>query len=222
MKPSTAIAAAFGLTAITAHAASVTLLPNDIHGGDTNTVSFSNADVTLTPLVGGAATTFNANAARVGADPVGTSNANGFSDPDTIVGNGNDETLQIDFQPTVGLTGLSWDFSRANNEGIRITGFTSDPGASIAGPGTGGGVSYSAGTLSFNLTLAAFTGTDGTLTLSNGAASAGQTLTILVNDSGEAGALFPITSFTYDNSVPEPSVALLGGLGLIGLLRRRR
>lgn len=217
---------AFGLIANLSQAAVVSLSPTDIHGGVTTTSSFTNGDVTLTPLVGGAAATFNSNEARLGTDPAGTSNANGFADPDQIAGNANDETLMIGFGPTVGLTGLSWDFARADGplatDGIRISGFLSDPGATITGPGTSG-ASYSAGVLTFELSGAAFVNTDGFLTLSDPAASAGQTLNLSVNDSTQAGALFPITSFSYENAViPEPSSVALVGLAGLAFLRRRR
>lgn len=216
---------AFGLIANLSQAAVVSLSPTDIHGGVTTTSSFTNGDVTLTPLVGGAAATFNSNAARLGTDPAGTSNANGFADPDQTAGNANDETLMIGFGPTVGLTGLSWDFARADGplatDGIRISGFLSDPGATLTGPGTSP-ATYSAGVLTFELSSAAFVNTDGFLTLSDPAASAGQTLNLSVNDSTQAGALFPITSFSYENAVPEPSSAILSGLAGLLLLRRRR
>lgn len=41
------------------------------------------------------------------------------------------------------------------------------------------------------------------------------------NDATNAGANIGINSFAV-NTIPEPSAALLGGLGLLGLLRRRR
>lgn len=219
------------VAAMSSYAAPVTLLPIDINGDDTTTASFSNSDVTITPFVGGVASTFNGATGqadiRLGIDGVGTNN-NAFNDPDTTADNGDDETLQLAFSATSGLTGLSWDFARADGplatDGIRITGFLSDPTVGIATPLTGPGTSgltYSAGTLQFQLSGAAFSQTDGVLTL-DGAASAGQTLTILVNDSTQAGAQLPITSISYNNEVPEPGSLALLGLGGLLIVRRRR
>jgi hypothetical protein len=123
------IAAAAGLAG-SASASIVTLTPGDINGEDTNTAVFDNGDVIMRALIGGAAATFNGNAARLGIDDQGT-NANGFNDPDTDPNNGNEEMLEMAFSSTAGLTQMSWDFSRAAN--IEISGFLSDPGASFSG-----------------------------------------------------------------------------------------
>lgn len=42
------------------------------------------------------------------------------------------------------------------------------------------------------------------------------------NDAGGGGAPFAMDDFTVTSNIPEPTTALLGGLGLIVLLRRRR
>lgn len=224
-----ALTPAIALFTASASAAPVTLLPGDINLENTTTALFSNSDVTITPFVGGVASTFNgepttnAAADRLGIDGVGSNN-NAFNDQDTTAGNADDETLQLAFSATSGMTGLSWDFARADGplatDGIRITGFLADPNAILTGPGTSG-LTYAAGTLTFQLSSAAFSGTDGVLTL-DGAASAGQTLTILVNDSTQAGAQLPITSISYDNEVPEPGSLALIGLGGLLIARRRR
>lgn len=186
-----------------ATAANVTLLPSDINQGDSATSSFSNGDLTLTPLQGGTPATFNAAAARLGIDDFGT-NANAFNDPDTDPDNGNEEQLEFVFAASAGLTGLSWDFARADGpdaqSGINISGFSSNPGASATGPGVGA-VTYSNGTLNIQLSGAAFSDTDGVLTLSNPGASAGATLLLTVTDTTQAGAQLPITSISYEDAV---------------------
>lgn len=179
----------------------VTLLPSDINLGDTNSSSFTNGNITLTPLRGGIVASFNGAAARLGIDDFGT-NVNAFNDPDTIPNNGNEEQLQFEFASTAGLTGLSWDFARAdgpdNRSGVNISGFSADPGASATGPGLGA-ITYSNGTLNIQLSSAAFSNTDGVLTLSNPSASAGATLLMTVTDTTQAGAQLPITSISYEN-----------------------
>ncbi|BCX49702.1 hypothetical protein HAHE_36100 [Haloferula helveola] len=193
----------------TATAGNVTLLPDAVNQLDSNTTSYSDANVTLTPLQGGVPATFNANAVRLGIDDFGT-NVNAFNDPDTDATNGNGEEMRFEFAANAGLTGLSWDFARADgpspDDGINISGFTSDPGVSIAGPGAS--ASYSNGTVNIQLTGAAFVGTDGVLTLSNPGASAGATLLMTVADTTQAGAQFPITSISYEDAVPTKAPVL--------------
>jgi hypothetical protein len=140
-------------------------------------------------LIGGAAATFNANAARLGIDDQGT-NANGFNDPDTDPNNGNEEMLEMAFSANAGLTQMSWDFSRAAN--IEISGLPRRPRVPrSAGSSDPNGVepdlsaTYDAlsGTLSFALPFnIAFGNNDGFLDLANAAASAGATLTLKVTD----------------------------------------
>ncbi len=88
-------------------AALVSLTPADINGGDTNTASFTDGNITLTPYVhdgtGFVQDTFNANAGRLGIDnnPLGTNN-NGFTDGDQIVGNVGDEAMELAFRAARG------------------------------------------------------------------------------------------------------------------------
>ncbi len=199
-----------GLAAATgANAAIVTLTPDQINGEDTTTASFSNADVTLTPQVGGVDSTFNGGAARLGIDGTG-SNANAFNDQNTTAGDADDESLVIAFAANAGLAGLSWDFSRADGplptDGVNISGFLADPGASFTGD-AGVVATYAAGVLNLQLSGAEFKNPDTFLTLAVPGASAGQTLVLTVNDSTQANAQLAITSFSYDDdtvAVPEP------------------
>ena len=53
--------------------------------------------------------------------------------------------------------------------------------------------------------------------------AAGQTYSLKITTAGDAGNNLGIDSFAINGAlVPEPSIALLGGLGLVALLRRRR
>lgn len=186
-----------------AWSAVVPLTPAQINQGNTATTSYVDANVTLTPFQGATAVTFNANALRLGIDGFGT-NANAFNDPDTDPNNGNEEKLQFQFASNAGLTGLSWDFSRADGpdtlSGINISGFAFDPGASATGPGLAA-VTYANGTLNIQLSAAAFSETDGVLTLAHPGASAGATLLLSVTDTTQAGAQLAITGISYEDAV---------------------
>lgn len=125
-----------GLSFSPAYFAIVSLTPAQINGGDTTTSNFTNADVSITPFIGTTVATFNANALRLGIDGTGT-NANALNDADVNPNNGNEEKLQLVFQTNAGLAGISWDFSRTDgpgaNDGVFISGFLSDPGATYGG-----------------------------------------------------------------------------------------
>jgi len=79
-----------------------------------------------------------------------------------------------------------------------------------------------ANTLTFDVDqISAF---GGTVTSSGGANAAVMSLTGMGFDSTNSKIMFGGNSNTFDNLsvIPEPSTALLGGLGLLALLRRRR
>ncbi|MBK1827315.1 PEP-CTERM sorting domain-containing protein [Haloferula rosea] len=216
-----------------ASSAATLLTPATINGGDTSRSTFTDGNITLNPLEAGSPSTFNDNALRLGIDdaptPAGTiaNNANAFNDVDTNPNNGNEQQLQFIFAPTIGFSQMTWDFSRADgpgpNDGVFITGFVADPGATLSGAITTSTVSYDSGTgtLQLDLTGADFGGADGILNLSNLFASAGQTLLLTVTDTTQHGAQLAITSISYD-VVPEPSALALLSLGGLALMRRRR
>ena len=226
----TTAAASLALASV-AGAELINLTPADINGGDTTTTQFSNADLTLTPFVGGVQDTFNANAVRLGIDDNGTNDA-AFSD---APGTDADETLVFDFADMAGLTQISYDFSRAQGpletDGVTISGFLFDPNASLTGPDEStydqSTINYdvATGTLQLLIPGGDFGNPDVTLQLGSAAASAGQTLTLSVQDSVQAGAQFAILGIQYDNnvtSIPEPTSAALLALAGIPMLSRRR
>ena len=205
-----------------------TLTPGDINGGDTNTAMFDDGLLQLTPFIGGAAATFNADASRLGIDNNGTNN-NAFNDVDTDPNNNNDERLGFSFASTVGLSQIGWDFARADgvDGGVSISGFIADPMATFSGQATGYTSTYDSGTgtLFFEVPVSAFTNDDGFLNLGNLSASAGQSLLLRVADLDEAGAQLPITTISYTTlkPVPEPAAAIiLFPLSVLVASRRRR
>jgi hypothetical protein len=147
---------------------------------------------------------------------VGTDNKISDIDGDPAT-TGDREAIDIELAGTVSLTGISLRWTRAAGaapDGVVISGFLADPGASTA---SGVGISYSSGSLFLNYAWDA--GAIRSFVFSNLSASLGQTLRVSVNDADNPGPQASINTITY---VPEPSAALLGGLGLLALLRRRR
>lgn len=224
MKTLITLSAVLATTAFvgTATAGIVPVTPTDVNQGDTNTASTTlgtgDGTITFTALQAGNPATFNANADRLGIDDFGT-NASAFNDPDTTVGNANDEQLQIDLGADAGLASMSFDFTRGL---IAVSGFSSDPMATIDVSGSISNFMYDSGTgtLSFFLAGGGFNGTDRTLSL-DPAASQGQSLLVTINDANQAGAQLAIVGFSYENAVPEPASLGLLGLGALALIRRR-
>ena len=206
----------------------VALTPADINGGVTTTASYTDAFVTLTPTVGGVASTFNADAVRLGIDGEGTNNnafGGGGAGYNTTFGDADDEALILAFQPGAGFAGFSYDFARADGtaatDGFQISGFTANPNAVATGTAPAS-ISYASGVLTIQQTT--FANADTFLTL-DPTASNGQTLTLTVADSDQAGAQLPILGISYDNAVvavPEPTSLAVLAMGMIGLVARRR
>ena len=132
-RPTKCLAALLAATAVPAACGGIVSLSPAQINGQAKAASFANDDVTLVPLIGTTPATFNSLAARLG---IPGTNANAFNDPDTNPDNGNEQKLRFVFAPHAGLTGLSWDWSRADGPGSRsgvtITGFTADPGATFS------------------------------------------------------------------------------------------
>lgn len=212
-----------------ANAAIVSLAPASINLGVTTTSSFSDAGVTLTPTLNGVADTFNTNATRLGMDTAG-SNAAAFNDPNTTVGDADDEGMTFSFAANSGLTQISYDFSRADgpgaNDGVVISGFLADPGVTFSVSNVDLFAVYNAGAGSVRLNIPGSLFSN-VLTEINfdPTRSAGQTLTMAVNDTTQVGAQFAIRGISYDDAtvaVPEPSsIAALCVVGA-GVVARRR
>jgi hypothetical protein len=209
-----AVAGCLALCAAAAQAAVINA--PDITSGSS---SFTTGDglVTLTPYsnVTGAGTVGTLGA---GLNFFGVGADNAIKDTDGNPATTDDrEAIDIELAGTVSLSGISFRWTRAAGtapDGVVISGFLADPGASTA---SGVGISYSSGSLFLN--YAWDSGTIRSFEFSNLSASLGQTLRVSVNDVDSAGPQATINTITY---VPEPSAALLGGLGLLALLRRRR
>lgn len=192
--------------AVTAQAVVINLDPLTITGGDSSTASFSDGEITLTPLQAGVPATFNEAAggqARLGIDDFGT-NINAFNDPDTDPNNGNEEQLRFEFSATSALANIVYDFSRADgpgdNDGVIITGFNADPliTFSVDNPNLFSVYDAGSGTARLNIPGSLFNGTDVVVDFTNFEASRGETLLMSVTDTTQAGAQLAITGIGYD------------------------
>jgi hypothetical protein len=117
-------------------------------------------------------------------------------------------------------------FGTTADDGVFISGFLADPNVTFSVSDPNLTATYDgAGTVQLNIPGALFNGTDVVIDF-DGAASDGQTLTLDVHDTDQAGAQFAITEICYDNdivAVPEPAAGGLLCLALTaGVMRRRR
>lgn len=206
-----------GLALCGAVAKAAVITASDITIGSSIHVT-GDGHVTLTPYAAGLTLgTFGAGSNFFGV--VGNGNDNNVRDADGNPATTADrEAIDMTLDATVGLSEVSFIWARADGpaatDGIVISGFLADPGASTT---SGVGITYNAGTIYLNYAWDA--GVTRTFSFSNLDASKGQTLRFSANDSNQTNAQFAFNTITY---VPEPSAALLGGLGLLALLRRRR
>lgn len=141
-----------------------------------------------------------------------------------VVGLTSGRTVEATEQLTLSFTGgavslnsLSLGDHGRNDLNAIISGFSSDPGASVTGLPSGWTASYSSGSVTI-----ASNDNDGyletyTVNFANtvNVTSLGISAPNVVGGAGGVG-------FVAINYVPEPSAALLGGLGMLCLLRRRR
>lgn len=127
------------------------------------------------------------------------------------------EQLTLTFTSPVSLNSLSLGDHGANDNDAVISGFSSDPGASVTGLPTGWTVSYAAGAVSIDSN-----GLSGYReSYSVNFANTVNVSSLDITASGVTGGAGGV-GFVAINYVPEPSAALLGGIGLLCLLRRRR
>lgn len=222
--PATAVAAIFATQAT--YGVVTTLTPGEINGLDTETASFTDGNLTLTPFIGATQATFNGNAARLGIDDQGT-NANAFNDPDTDPANGNEEFLQFELASGIGLSQFAYDFSRADgpgpDDGVFISGFLADPLinftlADAPFESTALTTSYdsSSGTVELDIPGVLFGGDNIQVNFGRPAASEGQTLMLSVLDTTQAGAQLAITSISYSDDFDQlPIFGDVDGNGLV-------
>ncbi len=134
------------------------------------------------------------------------------------------EALDLAFATGSGLSQLEFQFSSANGpaatDGIQISGFLVDPGVTFVGA-TWVDVRWDNSLKSVFAELTTSGSTSQFLNFSSQFASSGQTLRLTANDSDTAFSQAGIRSLTY-SPIPEPSTALLGTIGALVLLRRRR
>ncbi|MEM6748841.1 MAG: dockerin type I domain-containing protein [Planctomycetota bacterium] len=215
-------AAALGLAASPAVAQSGTVVVNDIVDGS---LGFTTPDtlLTLTPQLDGFAAPFGGGTSSGGCcfGVINDQLNDTDGDPATT---SDQEAVLLAFDPTVGLTSLSFIFTRATTEilddvvvgpledGIRISGFLSDPGA-VYFDGSGDpllppsatfnnlseveSVSYDALTGTLNIDHAWRGGAITTFQFENVAASLGQTLTVTVADQDEANPQLNFREIQY-------------------------
>lgn len=200
------------------------IVPGDLTSGDS---SFTTADtkVTLNPFAaGGAAGTIGASGCCFGVTG-GTNNVavtDGDGDPLTTADR---ENLDIVLAADTYLTDLNFLFTRSNgpesDDGIEISGFLANPGASLDAGALGDGVttSYSGGTVYVNHPWRG--GNVTTVSFSNSLASFGQTITLGANDSDETAPQAALNAIGYQ-VVPEPTSLVLGGFAMFCLTIRRK
>lgn len=196
----------------------------DLTSGDA-TYTTPDGKVTLNPMaVGGVPGTLGVAPCCFGVTG-GTNNVavtDGDGDPLTSADR---ENLDIVLAGDAYLTDLNFLFTRANgpnlNDGIEISGFSANPGATLdAGAiGDGASTSYSAGTVYVNHPWRG--GNITTVTFSNSLASLGQTITLGANDSDETAPQAALNSIGYQ-AVPEPTTLMLGSLAMLCMAARRK
>lgn len=209
----------------------------NIPGGGPSSFTTGDGLVTLTPTLGGNPSTIGGGGSGCCFGVINDQVNDADGNPATTA---DQEAMHFALSPNVVLNSLSFIWTRATgdnaadlDEGIRISGFLSDPlvkfysadnpvGTLNNLPGEVSVVGYSAGTLVLNH---AWRG--GAITVfefDNPAATLGQTLTLTVADRDEANPQANLHTVTYSEVpvVPEPSSVALALTGAIFAFARRR
>jgi hypothetical protein len=181
--------------------------------------------VTLSASRGGSTSTLGSGGGVLGV--TGGKGANKVDDTDGVPGGSDQEVLHMSFDSTYGLANISFKWTRADGGGaIRISGFSSNPGAAVTKDPGANDISASYDNDDNELSIVhPWQGPNVSIvSLSNLSASKGQTLDLSVdqtdlepNQGGPQAAVLGI-----DYAVPEPaSLAMLGFGGTLVLGRRR-
>lgn len=188
--------------------------------------------VTLTPTSGGSASTIGSNGCCFGVGNDSVNDSDG--DPTTT---GDQESMVISLDASAVLNSLSFIFTRATTElssgnpvgplddGIRISGFASDPGVfyfsednpagTLNNISEVEGVSFSGDTL--NIDHAWRGGAITVFEFANPASTLGQTLTLTVADRDESNPQANFRTISY-SQVPEPTSLALTSFAFIATL----
>jgi hypothetical protein len=216
---------AVGLASIASNAQATNISHTSIIGGSS---SFTSADgqLTLTPFAagGGAGVFGSTSGCCIGVG--GGANGSGIDDVDGNPATTADrERMDISLAGDAVLSNIGFIFTRANGplptDGIAISGFLSNPGASLDPAAAAAGITatYNGGTLYVNHGWRG--GAVSVLSFSHAGATRGQTLSLGSNDSNESKPQVVINNLTYD-VVPEPSTLMLAGLATSLITMRRR
>jgi hypothetical protein len=220
-KITTAIAA----TGIAAYLSAWPAMAGVITGADVSdgqsTFTSNDGAVTLSASRGNSSASLNVSSGVIGVE--GGDKENFVDNADGVLGGSDQEVLHLAFDPTYGLTNISFKFTRADGEGaIRISGFESNPGAAVTADPGSSDISVSYNSVENVLSIDhPWQGPDmSTVSLTELSASQGETLDLSVYDPDRAGPQATVAEIGY--AVPEPASLALLVLGGAMLLGRRR
>lgn len=217
--------ALISLASTMAQADEVTIDHTNITAG-ASTYTSPDAKITLTPFAtGGGAGVFGATSGCcIGVEGGANNSAIGDADGNPLTV-GDREWINVALAGDATLTDIGFIFTRAGGplatDGIAISGFVSNPMASLDAAAAAAGVTttFDAGTLYVNHGWRG--GAVSMVSFANSSASLGQTLTIGANDSSEAAPQVVINALSYA-VVPEPTSLALAGMAAAFIIKRRK